>query len=165
VSISPEQDLSHPDHPAQETAGPEAHEPEIADGASSDPGSPGARRSPPVAYAVEVAEGELRLRIQVGPKSIPIAITPEQAGELGAALIGACVLHAEGRVPEPGRILRSDWPVTGWRTGAIREHCLAILLLDILGGPEIALQLQPALAISCGRSLLETGKTLQRAIP
>lgn len=150
MQIPPEQD-----HP--ESGGPE---PDTQADASPDPAP---RRTPPVSYAVEVAEGALRLRIQVGPKSIPIAITPEQAGELGAALIGACVLHAEGRVPEPGPILRSDLPVIGWRTGVIREHALAILLLDILGGPEIALQFQPAVAISCGRSLLETGKTLQTA--
>jgi hypothetical protein len=123
--------------------------------------NPAPRRTPPVSYAVEVAEGALRLRIQVGTKSIPIAITPEQAGELGTALVGACVLHAEGRAPAPGPILRSDLPVIGWRTGVIREHALAVLLLDILGGPEIALQFQPAVAISCGRSLLETGETLQ----
>jgi hypothetical protein len=150
--ISPEQILPEP---PPEHESPEQERP--------DPDPPPPRRAPPVAYTVEVAEGELRLRIQVGPKSIPIAITPEQAGDLGLALIGACVLHAEGRVPEPGPILRSDLPVLGWRTGVIREHGLAVLLLDLLGGPEIALQFQPALAISCGRSLLETGKTLRSA--
>lgn len=125
------------------------------------PEEPG--RSPPVAYAVEAEEGALRLRIQVGPRSIPVAITPDQAAVLGQALLAASVLYAEGREAPPGRIDRCDLPVLAWRTGVIKDHGLAVLIADVLGGAQVTLQFQPDVAVNCGRSLLNTGKTLKNA--
>lgn len=122
------------------------------------------RRTPPVSYALEVDEGTLQLRIQVGPKSIPVAITPEQAAVLGQALIAASVLYADGREAPPGRIDRCDLPVLAWRTGVIKDHGLAVLLADLLGGAQVTLQFQPDVAVNCGRSLLNTGKTLKTAV-
>lgn len=123
--------------------------------------------TPPVSYRVEVNEGALGIVISIGPKSIPVAITPAQAAALGRSLVAASALlgDADHVAEVAGVIETSDLPVSGWRTGVIRQHGLAVLIVDLLGGCKLTLQFKPGVAAACGLSLLETGRTLEAAAP
>ena len=122
--------------------------------------------TPPISYRVEVSGGALGILIRVGSKSIPVAITPAQAAALGRSLIAAsALLGDEAHAAEiAGPIETSDLPVSGWRTGVIRQHGLAVLIVDLLGGCQLTLQFKPGVAAACGLSLLETGRTLEGAV-
>ena len=120
--------------------------------------------SPPVDYRVEIEDGGLRLRLEIATKSVPVPISPEQAAVLGRTLLAASVMLAV-RPEAEGPVEPCELPVAAWRTGLIRDHRLAVLMLDLPGGGTLSFQLHPAMATGCGRALHDSGIAFDAGLP
>ena len=118
----------------------------------------------PVDYRVEIEDGALRLRLEIATKSVPVPISGAQAALLGRALLAASVSLAV-RPDLEGTVEPCDLPVAAWRTGLIRDHRLAVLMLDLPGGGTLSFQLHPAMATGCGRALHDSGIAFDAGLP
>lgn len=119
--------------------------------------------SPSIEFSVAFEEGSLSLNVSVGPKTVPVPMTPEQAAVVGPALVAASVLAngPDGERPPDGAIEGRTLPVSGWQTGFIKDLGAAVLIVDLPGGAQLTLQFTPALAAGCGAALLKTGQSLE----
>ncbi len=106
-----------------------------------------------------------RIRIQIGERSIPVDIEPEQAAELGLALLAASAVCSPGHPrPQEGEVIQSaHMPVVGWQTGTLSVARLPVLLATLLGGARLILRFTPEQAAGCGEALQSVAATVKEA--
>jgi hypothetical protein len=118
---------------------------------------------PKTTFGVEMGPGEPRIRIQIGERSIPVDIRPDQAAELGLALLAASAVCSPGH-PRPAEgepIHSAHMPVLGWQTGTLSAARLPVLVTALLGGARLILRFTPEQAASCGEALNAVAATVQ----
>jgi hypothetical protein len=108
-----------------------------------------------IAFAVEIGpKNKPTLKVKVRDREIPLGLTAAQAGELGRALLAVSAVcssaapHSEGT-----RIDNCHFPVVKWATGRSQNDGLPILVVEVTGGTQLALQFEPKLAEECAASL------------
>ena len=85
---------------------------------------------------------------------IPLGLSAAQAGELGRALLAAsAVCSSSSAQPEGTRVENCHFPVVKWATARSNNNGLPILIVEVRGGTQLALQFDPKLAAACAESL------------
>lgn len=109
-----------------------------------------------IAFAVEIGpKNKPTLKVKVRDREILLGLTAAQAGELGRALLAVSAVcssaapHSEGT-----RIDNCHFPVVKWATGRSQNNGLPILVVEVTGGTQLALQFERKLAEECAASLL-----------
>ncbi|ACA17734.1 hypothetical protein M446_3332 [Methylobacterium sp. 4-46] len=120
--------------------------------------------TPQVSFTVEVGPHVSPLmKVHAGGRVIPIALTAAQAGELGRALLAvSAVCSSTAPHPEGTRVDNCHFPVEAWAAGQSQSNGLPILLIQVTGGTQLALQFSPTAAEQCAASL--AGAAAARAI-
>ena len=115
-------------------------------------------------FAVVMGASNPQIRIQIGERSIPIAIPPEQAAELGIALLAASALCSPGHPrPPQGEVIQSAYmPVIEWQAGNLETARLPVLVATLLGGARIVLRFAVDQAAACGEDLKAIADSLRR---
>ena len=115
----------------------------------------------PIAFVVEVGpQIHPKITVKVRDKEVAFTIPPAQAGELGRALLAVSAV-CSSNVPHPeGTIVDNcHLPVQKWAAGESRANGKPILVVEIPGGAQLALEFAPSTAVECGQSLQEIGRT------
>ncbi|MET0531192.1 MAG: hypothetical protein ABW003_23140 [Microvirga sp.] len=108
-----------------------------------------------IAFAVEIGpKNKPILKVKVRDHEIPLGLTAAQAGELGCALLAvSAVCSSAAAHPEGTRIDNCHFPVMKWATGRSQSNGLPILVVEVTGGTQLALQFAPKIAEECAASL------------
>ncbi|WP_083786392.1 hypothetical protein [Methylobacterium nodulans] len=115
-----------------------------------------------VSFTVEVGFDTTPLmKVHAGGRVIPIGLTTAQSGELGRALLAvSAVCSSTAPHPEGTRIDNCHFPVERWATGRSQSSGMPILVVQVTGGTQLALQFTPETAGACAASLAEaSGRT------
>jgi hypothetical protein len=87
-------------------------------------------------------------------KDIPLGISAEQGAEVGRALLAAAAACHVAQPPAEGtRIENCHFPILKWGTGYSNATGLPVLMVEIPGGTQLALQFTREAAQECGRQL------------
>ena len=104
-----------------------------------------------------------QIHIQIGERSIPVDIRPEQAAELGIALLAASALCSPDhpRPPQGEAIQSAYMPVIEWQGGNLETARLPVLVATLLGGARIVLRFTIEQAVACGTNLKAIADSLR----
>jgi hypothetical protein len=110
---------------------------------------------PQIDFAVEVGpQHRPILKVRIKDSEIPLGLSVAQAGELGRALLAvSAVCSSPAPQPEGTRIANCHFPVVKWATGRSHANGLPILMVEIVGGIQLAFQFEPRTGEECGNSL------------
>ena len=114
-----------------------------------------------ITFAVEVGpENRPVMKVRVKEKEIPLGLSPAQAGELGRALLAAsAICSSPAPRPQGTRIDNCHFPVVKWATGRSQANGLLILVLETVGGTQLAFQFDRSNAEACATSLRTAAQT------
>ncbi|MER2269396.1 hypothetical protein [Methylobacterium oxalidis] len=120
-----------------------------------------------VSFGVEMGPSNPRIRIQIGERSIPVDIEPEQAAKLGLSLLAASAICSPGHPrPNQGEAIEPvHLPVVGWQTGSLSASRLPVMVAHLLGGAQIVLRFSVDQAIACANALQSVGESLRSPPP
>ena len=120
--------------------------------------------SPKATFAVVMGAGDPQIRIEIGDRSIPIAIQPDQAAELGIALLAASALCSPDHPrPQQGEAITSVYmPVIACQAGKLENARLPVLVATLLGGARIFLRFAIDQAVAAGADLTAVAESLRR---
>ncbi|MDR7040158.1 MULTISPECIES: hypothetical protein [Methylobacterium] len=123
--------------------------------------------APGVTFSVEMGPSNPRLRIQIGDRSIPVEIRPDQANQLALSLLAASAVCSPGhpRPQEGERIEPVHLPVIGWQTGSLSASRLPVMVAHLLGGAQLVLRFSVDQAIACASALHSVGESLRSRPP
>ena len=115
--------------------------------------SPGQNRE--IEFVVEIGpKNRPILKVKARAQEIPLGLTADQAGELGRALLAvSAVCSSAAPHPEGTRIDNCHFPVVKWATGRSQSNGRPILVVEVTGGTQLALQFEPKIAEQCAASL------------
>ncbi len=110
---------------------------------------------PEIAFAVEVGPHNMpTMKVRLRNKDVPIGLSAAQAGELGRALLAvSAVCSSDAPHPEGTRIDNCHFPVLKWATARSQSNGLPILIVELTGGTQLALQFEPKIAKECAVAL------------
>ncbi|GEP03377.1 hypothetical protein MOX02_14150 [Methylobacterium oxalidis] len=120
-----------------------------------------------MSFGVEMGPSNPRIRIQIGERSIPVDIEPEQAAKLGLSLLAASAICSPGHPrPNQGEAIEPvHLPVVGWQTGSLSASRLPVMVAHLLGGAQIVLRFSVDQAIACANALQSVGESLRSPPP
>ena len=111
-------------------------------------------------------QDQIRFTVEKGPakrinlalgilhKDSPLGISAEQGAEVGRALLAAAAACHVAQPPAEGtRIENCHFPILKWGTGYSNATGLPVLMVEIPGGTQLALQFTREAAQECGRQL------------
>jgi hypothetical protein len=112
-------------------------------------------QNPQIAFAVEVGpQNRPIMKVRVKEQEIPLGLTAAQAGELGRALLAASAVCSSSAPPPAGtRLTNCHFPVLKGATGRSHANGLPLLIVEVMGGTQLALQFGPRSAEECATSL------------
>ncbi|AWN40059.1 hypothetical protein [Methylobacterium durans] len=122
---------------------------------------------PGVSFKVEMGPNNPRIRVQIGGRSIPVDIAPEQAAHLGLSLLAASAICSPGHPrPKQGEAIEpAHLPVIGWQTGSLSASRLPVMVAHLLGGAQLVLRFSVDQAIACASALHSVGESLRSPPP
>ena len=114
-----------------------------------------ASEPPQIQFVVEVgAQNQPMMKVKVKDKVVPMSLSSAQAGELGRALLAVSAVSSSSMMhPEGTRIQNCHFPVVKWATGQSHTNGLPILVLETVGGTQLAFQFEKHTAEECGEAL------------
>src|SRR3954469_19359891 len=115
-----------------------------------------------IEFAVEIGpKNRPILKVKARAQEIPLGLTAHQAGELGRALLAvSAVCSSAAPHPEGTRIENCHFPVEKWATGNSQKNGLPIVIVEVPGGTQLALEFRPSEATKCAAGLVTAAKHL-----